>query len=57
MLFKILKNASLENRGGLLRQICIIDEHLKQINENVSSKSREEKYLKILFSCIGRIDS
>jgi hypothetical protein len=57
MLFKILQNASLENRGGLLRQICIIDEHLKQINENVSSKSREEKYLKILFSCIGRIDS
>jgi hypothetical protein len=39
MLFKILQNASLENRGGLLRQICIIDEHLKQIHDAPSPKS------------------
>ncbi|CAF1425228.1 unnamed protein product [Rotaria sordida] len=32
VLFKMLQNASFEKRGSLLREICVIDEHLKYIN-------------------------
>lgn len=31
VLFKTLQNASLEQRGVLLREICIIDEHLQEM--------------------------
>jgi hypothetical protein len=29
----MLQNASLEKRGAILREICIIDEHLKTIDQ------------------------
>jgi hypothetical protein len=32
VLFQTLQKANLEKRGALLREICIIDEHLKDIN-------------------------
>lgn len=31
VLFKLLQNANLEKRGPLLREICIIDEQLKNL--------------------------
>jgi len=30
----MLQNANLEKRGALLREICIIDEYLKDINDD-----------------------
>ena len=33
VLLKMLQTAKLEKRGSLLREICIIDEHLQQIGD------------------------
>lgn len=33
----MLQHASFEKRGSLLREICVIDEHLKYFNDEAES--------------------
>jgi hypothetical protein len=39
----MLQNADLEERGALLREICIIDEQLKHINHSEEEMSSSPK--------------
>lgn len=52
----MLQNALLEKRGPFLREICIIDEHLKSMNfgkdMSPSPKSWSKCFLFFLQSCL-----